>query len=415
MAAQCPQCNATVSDDDAVCSNCGFRLKPLEQPTKTNEVKITIPPWATVEWGDPAFAALLVVLIGVVLQYVVGLLLLIGALIADPHHIDAAGIARVPPAVWLGFNLGLSHFAVIFTGIIWLRISARRAARLLGPKIVVDRSKVVERAVKFAVIYALIDLGIAITLRNTPRGFGDVSPTPFSLGGGPGVDPVGAFFFGLIIGFMVGVYLHTVCAGKRVRDVWPVRFDMQIPDAARSAWAGAVTALKVAIPAMAIFLFVAFILTVFTHGGGQSGAALIPVELASMILWAGIDTGFLGLIAGMQLFLKSTGIGFLFFAFGEQSWIYAGIAIPVIAMFLAGRRVGRDASLADPIDAAKRGALVGIPVGLVCFLFAILNSSDRGGGYVVRALFVPFLWGLVSAAGAYFEASQRAQQQPAAH
>ena len=419
MAVRCPQCNATVSDDDAVCRNCGFRLKAVEQPVQTqapaaapSDVKITIPPWATTEWGDPTVAALITVAIGIFLQYLVGLLLVAGALISDIHDISLGTLARIPPVVWLAFNLGTHGTTVILTGIIWLRLSARRSAKVVRRRIDVDRSKVFERAVKFAVVYAVVELAIALAMNNAS------AFTPGVVGGtfapGPGADPVAAFFFGLLIGFVLGIYLHTACAGKRLRDVWPIRFEMQIPGSVGAAWRGAIVAFKIAIPSMAIFLYLAAILSAFSHGGGRGAASLIFTLLAVGIFWNGVDIGLLGLIAAMQLFLNSRGVSFVFFPLGSQNWIYAGIAIPLVALFVAGRRVGRDESIVSPAEAAKRGALVAVPVAIVCFLFAAINSSGFGGAYLFRALAVPLLWGVVSAAGAFFEASQRAQQSPAA-
>ena len=385
------------------------------QPAETpSSVKVTVPPWVTTEWGDPAIAAMVTVSIGLFLQYLVGLLLVIGALIAEPHDIALGTIARIPPLVWLAFNLGTRSTTVVLTGVIWFRISARRSARIVRRRIDVDRSKIAERAVKFAVVYAVVQLAIALAMNNIASGETPLLAGIASFAPGPGADPVSAFFFGLLIGFALGIYLHTVCAGKLPRDLWPIRLEMQISEAAKSAWRGAIVALKIAIPSMAIFLYVASILTAFTHGGGRGAASLIPTLLAIGILWNGVDTGLLGLIAAMQLFLGSIGLTFSYFPFGSQNWIYAGIAIPAVALFIAGRRVGREPTVQTPADAVMRGWLVAVPLAIACFIFAALHSSGFGGGYLFKALVFPLLWGAVSAAGAFFEVAQRAPQPPAA-
>jgi hypothetical protein len=432
MAARCPQCSTRLAQGASVCPKCGFdlaaatgpaSLPPVEtqpvSPPRQQEIKLTIPPWLTVDWGTPARAALLTIAIGVGLQYLVGLLLVIGALIVNPRDVPLGAIARVPAAVWLGFNLGVRSITIPLTGVLWIRFSVRRVGRLLGRDITVERNKVVEAAAKFAVVYALLELAIAIALKSfTPEVALGVEPGSVFPGFGVVPDPVGAFFFGLLVGFVAGIFLFTVCSGRPLREMWPIRIDAQIPKSVMAVWRGTLTALKIAIPGMAVFMFLTFILSLVSDGvPPRTILGFIPTFFAAMILWTGVDTGFLGFLIAMQLFLGSRVGGFFFFSgaglgLSNPRWIYSGIAIPLIALFIAGMRVARETRPPTPLDAAKQGALVGIPLAILCLVFASLHSTELGGAFVGRAFLVPFLWGAASAAGAFFEVAQHTPEQP---
>ena len=428
MAARCPQCSASLTANATVCPKCGFDLTAsspptpapsVEQPPRTPEIKLTIPEWLTVDWGTPARGALLTIAIGIALQYVVGILLVIGALIASTDQVPWADLARVPPTIWLTFNLGVHSVPFVLTGILWIRYSVRRSGRILAREIAVPRENVVQAASKFAVVYALIELGTAIALKSfTPGLRGDFQTSAFFPGFGSVADPVGAFFFGLLIGFVAGIYLFTVRAGRSLKEMWPIRIETQIPKTAVAVWRGTVTAIKIAIPAMMAFLYLAFILSLLSNGlDTRSILSAIPTMLALMVLWTGIDTGFLGFVIAMQLFLGAPLVGILVFTgpsfgSGNPAWLYSGIAIPLVALFIAGMRIARETQPATPAESARKGALIGIPLALVCLLFASLHSAELTGAFVGRAFLVPFLWGGASALGAFFEAGQRAPEQP---
>jgi hypothetical protein len=273
--------------------------------------------------------------------------------------------------------------------------------------------------VKFAVVYALIELATAIALKSfTPSFLGSFRSTAILPGIGTVPDPVAAFFFGLLIGFVAAIYLFTACAGRSLKEMWPIRLEAQIPKTASAVWRGTVTALKIAIPGMMVFLYLALILNLASNIiNVRETLAAIPVMLAAMVLWTGVDTGFLGLLVAMQLFLGTRVLGFAFitvggFGLSNPAWLYSGIVIPLVALFIAGMRVSRDTEPATPAAAAKRGALVGIPLAIVCLLFASLHSSLFSGAFVGRAFLVAFLWGTASAAGAFFEVAQHTPEQP---
>ena len=390
--------------------------EPPTEPEKPSQpvVHITFPTWLTVEWGTPFVGALLSVLIGVGLMYLVGLLLVIGALIVSPTSIPWASFARIPPAIWLGYNLGVSPVVIILTGFIWIRLSLRLAARRIAAEVEGTRNKVLEGATKFAVVYAFLELAMAIALKQyhspVQAGFA-LTPS----GAITGVDPVGAFIYGLLIGFAAGLYFFSKLAGVRIRDLWPVRIDSQLPDVARTTWHGLVTTLKIAVPGMMVFMYLSVILSLIgRYAPPKYVVGLIPTMLAFMILWTGIDTGLSGMLVAMQLFLGRGTVGFSLPPFFQTpSWIYAGIAIPLIALFIGGIRVARESRSLTPPQAAVRGWFIGIPLSLVCVIFASLHSLGTPGGFIGRAFLVSFLWGGASALGAFFEAAQHPPEQPA--
>jgi hypothetical protein len=424
MAARCPQCSTRLAEGVSVCPNCGFNLAasaapPGSEPSPTPrqpEVKLTIPAWVTVDWRTPATAALLTIVIGIALQYLVALLLVVSSIIASPGDISWAEIARIPPSAWLTFNLGVRSVPFLLTGVLWIRFSVRRSSRVLARDISVPRNKVLETAAKFAIAYAFIELATAIGLKSFNPRFADGLPSPgFFPWVGAVPDPAGAFFFGLLIGFLAGVYLFTVCAGRSLREIWPIRIETQVPATALAVWRGTITALRLAIPSMTAFLFVAFILTSVSeyHASLRDVLALIPTMFAAMVLWTGVDTGFLGFLVAMQLFLGTTALGLGFLTVrGDPAWIYSGIAIPFVALFIAGMRTARATHPETAPDAAKRGALISIPLSILCLIFASLHSGELTSGFVGRAFLVPFLWGAASAAGAFFEVVQHTPEQP---
>ncbi|HLW15963.1 MAG TPA: hypothetical protein VKV69_01195 [Actinomycetota bacterium] len=381
--------------------------KPANQPV----VRITFPSWLTVEWGKPFAGAFLTVLIGVGLQFLVAILLVIGAAIEVGSAIPWASLAQIPPGVWLTFNLGVTSVVITLTGFIWIRVSVRLAARTIRGDITPTRNKVLEGAAKFAVVYAFLELAIAIVLRQiilppSSEAFGFLTPRFGAI-----ADPTGAFLYGLLIGFAAGLYFFSRVTGVRVRDIWTLRLEAQIPAVVRTTWLGLVTTLKIAVPGMMIFIYFVNTLPFLSHGEPKEAASSAVTLLALMILWAGIDTGLSGMLLAMQLFLGQR-LGFSYAPlFGNPSWIYAGIAIPFIALFIGGMCVARE-SRSSPSQAVVRGALVGVPLSLVCLIFASLHSTGIPGGFIGRAFLVSFLWGGASALGALFEAAQHTPQQP---
>src|SRR5205085_7304395 len=216
--------------------------------------------------GKPFAGAFLTVLVGVGLQFLVGLLLPIGQALIAPSSISWSGLSRIPPAVWLSFNLGVSPAVIILTGFFWIRLSVRFAARAVDTSVGSARNKMLEAAVKYAVVYALLELAIAIVLKQNSHGPGPQAGVRFAPQIGAGIEPVAAFFYGLLIGFVAGVYLFARSADVRLRDLWPLRFETQVPEVARTTWSGLVTTLKIAIPGMMVFTFVASILLLQSEG-----------------------------------------------------------------------------------------------------------------------------------------------------
>lgn len=382
---------------------------------------VHLPTWFTSGWRAPAELALAAVVIGVAIQYAIGIIFGLGVVIGlSPGYVIPWGeLVRYPLFVWLSFHNAVSGKPVLVTGYLWIALSFVLAARLVAGELRYSDEDLLPRriwvlvgAAKASVIYALVVVvaaGVATSLVTTtisiPSGgtsFGIPLGGLANFAALGGANLVPAIFVSLFLGFAVALVSISRRCGADLEELVGVRLPtMPFREDLRASYVGARRGLLVAGVGMLAFFFATNVLDLGSASPGlsaQDWLAATLVTAATMVLWAGVDVGLGAFILSLRFFAGSHGLE----PTGKPVWVYAAMVITVAAFLVAGYVAAQRARRPDGYRSALVGLWVGAWVSAACLVFSLFHAGSAGGSFVATALFLPLIWAVLAAVGGLY-------------
>lgn len=436
----CPKCGFEAAEGSLYCGNCGEPLRRPGSPSGSGEptggqrviavpdLLSTAPRWLTQGWGGPGVLALVAVVIGLIIQYLAGVLTIVGVLIGRQagEPMPWGALLRLPAEVWLAFHGGISGSPMTVTGLTWIVVSfllARRITRSWGLDASFERvglsarTGVVAATLKTAVIYAALVVVVSIIVNAIENQSSRVAPLTGEFGSG-GTAPAGgtgfsvstnlaaALFMSLVIATLTALRVFLRESPQGATETLGIPISIRVPEGSGAVWSGAKRVVLIGFVGMLAFRYAGTLLDQVSQAGGPSGkelAAEAVILIPTLIIWSGVDVGLLTFIFSLRFF---TGVSQLVPS-GKPGWIYIAMVISVIAFIWGGYLAARRASNSDGWMAVKVAVAVGPVVAVLCAAFAIFRVSLNGsGGTIATALFLPVLWGALSALGGMLYANR---------
>ena len=360
---------------------------------------MTVPLWLAEGWGSAATRAFGAGVIGVAIQYAIGLVLAFGVAASvqgsSAANIDWGQILKTPFFVWLSMHGAVEGNAMWITAIAWIVVSFYLARRFgLGESSPVSQTgspllSSAIRASKVALIYAAIVVLFLIVIDPIGVSYGSsIGPAGFAVAW----EPAGAFFSTLFVAFLA---------------VWGLEVYAKRPDTPgdgvvgllRSALGGSVTVLSVGVLGLLVFVLVGGILELLGADLGILGwlGSVLITMLVAIVLWAGVDIGMALLASAMQFFRDDSGGGFAQGILGDPAWLIAGSAIVVVAFAWGGYRAARSTGSKELSRILQASGLAGLGVAVAFALASFIVGSRIEE--IKSGIGLSLLWTIVALGG----------------
>lgn len=366
---------------------------------------VVIPGWVGSDW----MLALKVAGIGLLVLLVAGAVIaLLNALqtMAGPglSAVDWAAVALSPVLVVIGWAGGGAGAPLYLTGIVYVYIAFRVAARLVAPEVsglTGDRTRLFAGAVKIGIVMAGLLLAAGLLVNS----FASDMLFRVGLGASTQIDLTSLVFFSMFIGALTGLFALLAVGSTTL--VGALGLTGSLPAVVRYGMIGARRTLIIGASALVALFTLGALLDSFSQTGVGLGDALALLlgRIVSLLL-SGVDTAML-LVLGATKFLHEGGYVWAPFA-SLSGWMWLSIPVLIGAFVAGGIQAARSARPGSQAEAAKAALLVGPGVALVGLLVAIGWAGQEFIDDIVPiALLLPSLWGVVAIAGAWLWANQQ--------
>jgi hypothetical protein len=422
--ATCPECGTSVEDTDRFCVNCGHQLegteptaagKGSEKATPEAEAEalaepwvITVPAWLGRDWLAAVRFAGAALVIGVALQYAVLLLLILAHTIAGFDVTWDNQLDRVPIHVFLGFHGPLGEIGLWATGLLWLGIGFHLGGRIGRPESAFDdeapRWRWVVLALKTAVAY-MVPVGVLLALLEPtdylewlfPMGFvGDaIGNTDWNIAAGVAL--------GLLVAFVAAAWVTARRRGSSPPEFYGL-VRSEPPRWLTAAWAGAKRTILVMLAGVLVFFIVGELIDIYSDVSEfRVWLGLVLAVLVGTVLWAGIDVALIFALMTMRFFLGDDPV----VAGGRPGWMWAAVAVVVIAFVLGGMKGAERFGASTPREALVAGLTSGALVAVALFVVSWFAFNPFDGEVITGpVLGLGLLWSVGSGIGGLVQASR---------
>lgn len=420
-AVACPRCGTLNPPGAKFCAQCATPLPRAADATTVQmpaapapQTVVIVPAWLTRDWGVPIALAIAASVIGILINYVVQIFVVIGALISSGSDVAWNDLLLQPIVVWSGFHGAIKGFSVLVTGLIWILVAFTVARRFLTARLHLlrdapppDRTAIGTRALKTGFAYMLVVVVVSSVITGLTD---DGRASPLFTFGGAGltsglgtVNVAGAILAGFTIGAMAALAALTRAATMPLAMLLGLRTPWSLPAWWAAALAGARRTLVIGIVGMALFSYGALLILVSDRGGSaQSIASFAFASISWVLLWSVIDVGGIFFVNGMRFFIDEPAP----VLFGKPGWIYTSVLIVAAAFFLGGLRAARLRQPSDGVGAARAAASILVLVIPCLFVGSLFWQSESGDDIIASALLLPVLWGAVAVLGGLYHANQ---------
>jgi hypothetical protein len=370
---------------------------------------ISVPNWLGRDWRTAFRFGGAALVTGVAIQYAILLLLVLAHAVAGFDITWDNQLDRVPVHVFLSLHGPLGGVGLWATGIAWISIAFYAGGRLARPERSMPddapRWRRLALPLKTAVVYMVPVAVLIAVLEPTdyldwlfPMGFiGEaIGNTDWNLAAG--------IALGLFVSFIAASWVMAHRSAISLSGLYGVT-EKEAPAWLGAAWAGAKRTLLIGVPLVLAFFVIGELIDILGDDlEFRVWLGLVLAVAAGTVLWIGIDVGVVFLIMTMRFFLGDDTV----VAGGRPGWMWAAVAIVVVAFVFGGMRAAARYEASSAPGALAVGMLAGAFVGVALFVLSWFALNPFPDEVITGpALGLPILWSVASGIGGLIYARRR--------